>query len=94
MSTVVTDFSCPVCGSVNDRATHPDPDRFPKAGDLTICMHCAFIGVFTRSDNATVVDGVRLPNAEEEARYKADSAIMFVQQMVIRDIRERNSAAN
>lgn len=39
--------SCPTCGKTLDAATHPTEDVSPSPGDVTICIGCQDILIFT-----------------------------------------------
>jgi hypothetical protein len=40
---------CPYCGNQNDRVTDPTGDDVPKRGDVSVCIRCGGVGVFTRT---------------------------------------------
>jgi hypothetical protein len=51
--------TCPVCRAVVDGATAVDgSDAQPAAGDITVCVYCARVLVFTE-------DGLRQPTMDE-----------------------------
>jgi Zn ribbon nucleic-acid-binding protein len=41
--------TCPYCGHRHDRATIPIGDAAPKRGDVSVCIRCGGVGVFTRA---------------------------------------------
>lgn len=46
----VPDANCPHCGHHVDAATDPfDPTNTPYPGDITVCLYCAGICVYTDS---------------------------------------------
>lgn len=50
---------CPACSAVVDAATAMDgSDASPAPGDVTVCLYCARVLIFT-------ADGLRLPTFEE-----------------------------
>jgi hypothetical protein len=52
--------ACPHCGRVNDSSSPTDSQSEPKAGDVSICAYCSFVGIFTEDLL------VRLPTEEEQ----------------------------
>ena len=51
--------SCPSCGKKLDAATHPTEDVAPLPGDVTICLCCQDILIFTEDL------GLRRPTDQE-----------------------------
>lgn len=42
------ELRCPWCGKAHDRATDPaDESIKPKAGDVSICVHCSRVALYT-----------------------------------------------
>jgi hypothetical protein len=39
---------CPYCGNQNNRVTDPRGDDVPKRGDVSVCIRCGGVGLFTR----------------------------------------------
>lgn len=60
------DHSCPSCSIAMDAVSSFEGTGCPDPGDITICIRCAAVGVFTEDM------GVRLPSADEKAVYMAD----------------------
>lgn len=38
---------CPACGACNDRCTNASGKDKPTSGDLTVCVYCGTVSVFT-----------------------------------------------
>lgn len=38
---------CPTCGNVNDAATCVEGEHSPSPGDVSVCLYCAAILIFT-----------------------------------------------
>lgn len=63
---------CPQCGHVNDAATHLNAEPMtPAAGDVSICLYCSAVCVFTGEGYA-----VRLPTAAELAEFMSTQQII------------------
>jgi hypothetical protein len=60
---------CIYCGNCNDRASHPDDDSIPSPGDLSVCISCGGITIFTKTLT------VRKPSPGELAKIMADPNI-------------------
>lgn len=68
---------CPLCGYEMDCVTCVDtPDQAPRPGDLTICIKCGEVLVFTEEL------GLRIPTKEEYERYGNDDRIVAAQRIV------------
>lgn len=88
MNEVSINCDCPCCGSHNDTATGPtNPDRLPATGDITLCLHCAFIGVFVREGDKITV---RLPTDTEEQSLKRRPEVAFAQAMVKKELESKH----
>jgi hypothetical protein len=46
-TSVIPATPCPACGFPFERATCTTGDHQPKAGDLTLCIRCACVLIFT-----------------------------------------------
>lgn len=75
---------CPTCEHVLEAATGITTDDAPKPGDVTLCIYCAAILVFT--DDLRV----RLPKEEESNEFANDPRLMHTQQTVKMEARRRN----
>jgi hypothetical protein len=75
-------WSCWQCGSVPDGCaefTHGQYDD-PDPGDVSICLDCGVVGVFTKG-------GIRQPSDEERAAFDSDPDILLAEAYaaVVRD---------
>ena len=59
---------CRSCGKKNDRASGDDGAR-PSAGDMSICVQCGEISIFTETLN------LRAPTPEEAAEVARDPIV-------------------
>ncbi len=70
---------CLVCGHKLDAVARPDikgnpgsgSDEMPRPGDVTMCMNCGSLMVFTD-------DGLRYPSVEEEASILKEPHIVEI----------------
>lgn len=67
------DLVCPSCGSKLNGATDPVGDATPSSGDITVCLYCGHILVFT--------DDLRLRNPTDEEIHEiaGDVRILAIQ---------------
>lgn len=68
--------SCSSCGKVNDRATDLVTAAKPKAGDVSICIGCGHVAIFTAAL------ALRDPTPQESAELLADKRIIAHQRAV------------
>jgi len=68
--TAICPCMCPLCGYLMDYASPPTgPDATPKAGDLSMCLSCGAVLVFTDS-----TDGPGLRAISEREWHELGSA--------------------
>jgi len=61
--TAIRPCMCPLCGYLMDYASPPaGPDKTPKSGDLTMCLSCGAVLVFTELTDGL---GVQLISEKE-----------------------------
>ena len=60
---------CPQCGAVNDTADGVEHEEAPTPGDISVCMYCAAVTVFTNDLK------LRTPTSEEMANIRSDAEI-------------------
>jgi hypothetical protein len=65
--------ACLSCGALNDAATGVNNDARPSPGDVTVCLYCGHIMVF--SDDLLM----RNPTAAEIHQIAGDPRILMVQ---------------
>jgi hypothetical protein len=70
---ITPDNRCPYCGLTNDRASDPTGDAVPKRGDISVCIRCGGVGLFTRSLR------VRKPSPAELAEAMANPKVRRLQ---------------
>lgn len=73
--TVVPEQVCHGCGYKPDRATDAFGDAVPKAGDVSICLSCGELAVFTKDLT------LRPPTEEESKRFNSDERIIRTQRI-------------
>ena len=61
--------SCPHCSTVCDAATALTPGTQPDAGDISICLYCCGLALFTEEMD------LRLPDAQELEALLTDATI-------------------
>ena len=54
---------CYQCGAKTDAATDPDQERAPKPEDISMCLYCGALGVYTLADSGLLT--IRRPTYEE-----------------------------
>ena len=76
--TLTAENKCPRCGKVNDRLSDLLGDAIPKPGDISICIQCGHVSIFT--------EGLQLrePNSLESVDILADQRIRVHQQAIWR----------
>jgi hypothetical protein len=68
---------CPYCGKKMDRSTETlRTGGKPKAGDVTVCIYCVKVCVFTKEL------GLRKPTFEERLQFTKDPLITNLQMVV------------
>jgi hypothetical protein len=68
---------CPHCGKKNNASTPVGRNKnAPTPGDITLCIGCGKVGVFTEDGS------LRVPNAEEALRFMADPRIIQAQVLI------------
>lgn len=73
---------CPACGhAVNAAADVGGEQHAPKPGDVSVCIYCAELLVFTE-------DSLRLPTQGEMADFRRTPRIMRAKAAVISMLRE------
>ena len=83
--------TCPACGYASDSATyltpkHSDDPVPPADDDLSICLACASVNVFTFNGSA-----LRLPTADERSEFARNAEIQRAVQILI-TTRDRSSS--
>lgn len=63
-------LTCPHCGAQHDQAASVGARARPKPGDVSICVKCAGVAIFT-TDGA----GARKATKEERAEIEADPRV-------------------
>lgn len=77
-STDITGSICPDCGYEFELATEIGGDSRPASGDVSICVSCGAVLVFTVSDTGTL--GMRKPDRAELADiYRQNPEILDIQ---------------
>lgn len=70
--------SCPDCGYEFELATGVDHPETPSSGDVSICVVCGAVALFTVSD--TGVLGMRKPSSDELTDiYRESPEILTIQ---------------
>lgn len=80
----VTPNRCPNCTHILEEATGVTTDDAPKPGDVTLCIYCAAVLVFT--DDMMV----RLPTEEESNEFANNAELMHMQKIVKMEVRRRS----
>lgn len=76
---------CPYCGTSLDGAMNVDGPNAPDPGDVTVCLYCAGLAVFT--DNL----GLRFPTDAELERWTVNPDVTRVRSAVLEVIRRRGA---
>lgn len=77
-SSDISGVHCPECGYEFELTTGVEHDETPHGGDVSVCVNCGAVSVFTIS--AAMVLGVRKPDKEElTAIYKQFPEILDIQ---------------
>ena len=71
--TQIPEQRCWLCGYKMNRTSEAFGDRTPKAGDVSICLSCGAIQVFTEDLR------LRVPTDEEREKFMRDPRITEVQ---------------
>lgn len=79
-ATVTPDNCCPFCGYKVNRATDPQANAQPNAGDWSVCFSCAALMVF----NADLT--LRKPT-EKEAQEASKSEALYRLQLAVRRVK-------
>jgi hypothetical protein len=80
----VTPNRCPNCEHILEEATGITTQDAPKPNDVTLCIYCAAVLVFTEDMR------VRLPTEEESNELASNSELMRMQKIVKMQVRRRN----
>ena len=80
VTNIMPEDVCPVCGTMADRASDPDPktENYPKPGDLSLCWQCGALLQFDIELRLTRADESILNTADKDqvSRYRALWAIV------------------
>ena len=83
--------TCRKCGYEIDAYTHAHGNAKPRPGDVSFCLNCGALSVFTKDMT------LRAPTTEENAKFQRDQRVIDVQiarAAVVGDtIKQRNGLA-
>lgn len=71
--TEIPNQRCWKCGYRMDRTTEVLGDAKPREGDVSMCLDCGALGIFTKNLM------IRKPTEEEQARWEVDPLIVRAQ---------------
>jgi hypothetical protein len=76
--------TCPDCGYEMDDATgvgNTEPTEIPEAGDIAICIRCAFAGFYELNPDGESL-GIRRPTIEEKVELSENEGLQALREKV------------